>query len=371
MIDLENSMILEFELNKQTLKRIDNYEPVEKSQVYLQIHFNFDKDWDNTEKHVFFQFREEKVYEEILVGDTCYVPLEVIKKYGFYVWLIGYDLETHNVKIPTNQVRVAVKEGSPTDSGEATYVTDIVSDTITFEKSGNTYRAEIPNVYVTAISFNELTGQLKFLGRTENGEEKVLGEVDLQTERLIKSIVYNQEKEALIFEFDNAPTIEVPIGDMFELDDYYTKEQIAILISQMRESIIKELTDKGIFYDDSELRNEIKKLNENKVDSVEGKGLSTNDFTNALLEKLNGIEEGANKYVLPSDVVRDSNYVHTDNNYTTEEKNKLAGLQNYDDTSIREDITNLGKNTYNKTETQELIDQAIESAISSSLRGDY
>lgn len=143
MIDLENSMILEFELNKQTLKRIDNYEPVEKSQVYLQIHFNFDKDWDNTEKHVFFQFREEKVYEEILVGDTCYVPLEVIKKYGFYLWLVGYDLETHNVKIPTNQVRVAVKEGSPTDSGEATYVTDIVSDTITFEKSGNTYRAEI------------------------------------------------------------------------------------------------------------------------------------------------------------------------------------------------------------------------------------
>ena len=30
--------------------------------------------------------------------------------------------------------------------------------------------------------------------------------------------------------------------------------------------------------------------------SESGKGLSTNDFTNALLEKLNGIEEGANKY---------------------------------------------------------------------------
>ena len=30
-----------------------------------------------------------------------------------------------------------------------------------------------------------------------------------------------------------------------------------------------------------------------------GKGLSSNDFTNALLNKLNGIAEGANKYVLP------------------------------------------------------------------------
>lgn len=32
-----------------------------------------------------------------------------------------------------------------------------------------------------------------------------------------------------------------------------------------------------------------------KVDKLEGMGLSTNDFTDELLEKLNGIEEGANK----------------------------------------------------------------------------
>lgn len=279
MIDLENSMILELELNKQTLKRIDNYEPVEKSQVYLQIHFNFDKDWNNTEKHVFFQFREEKVYEEILVGDTCYVPLEVIKKYGFYVWLIGYDLETHNVKIPTNQVRVAVKEGSPTDSGEAIYVTDIVSDTITFEKSGNTYRAEIPNVYVTAISFNELTGQLKFLGRTENEKEKVLGEVDLNVERVIKSIVYSEAKEALIFEFHNAPTIEVPIGDMFELDDYYTKEQINHLLENLSlnfrqtttnlEKAIQEVNNKfANYYNAQEVDRKIADVESNIVQEI-------------------------------------------------------------------------------------------------------
>ena len=37
-----------------------------------------------------------------------------------------------------------------------------------------------------------------------------------------------------------------------------------------------------------------------KVDKVSGKGLSTNDFTNALLEKLNGIATGANKTVVDS-----------------------------------------------------------------------
>lgn len=37
-----------------------------------------------------------------------------------------------------------------------------------------------------------------------------------------------------------------------------------------------------------------------KVDKVTGKGLSTNDFTAALLNKLNGIADGANKYVHPT-----------------------------------------------------------------------
>lgn len=37
----------------------------------------------------------------------------------------------------------------------------------------------------------------------------------------------------------------------------------------------------------------------NKVDKVDGKGLSTNDFTDTLLDKLNSIEENANKYILP------------------------------------------------------------------------
>lgn len=39
-----------------------------------------------------------------------------------------------------------------------------------------------------------------------------------------------------------------------------------------------------------------------------------------------------------SDFVSDANYVHTDNNYTKEEKTKLGSLANYDDTTIKEQI---------------------------------
>lgn len=93
-----------------------------------------------------------------------------------------------------------------------------------------------------------------------------------------------------------------------------------------------------------------------KVDKVDGKGLSSNDYTGTEKTKLAGVAEGAQVNVLEgiqkngvsitpvnkianitvptktSDITNDSNfavdasYVHTDNNYSTAEKTKLAGI---------------------------------------------
>ena len=93
-----------------------------------------------------------------------------------------------------------------------------------------------------------------------------------------------------------------------------------------------------------------------KVDKVSGKGLSTNDYTTTEKNKLNGIASGAQVNVIESikvngtaqtitskavditvptalsdlsndgNFVTDASYVHTDNNYTTTEKNKLNGI---------------------------------------------
>jgi hypothetical protein len=92
----------------------------------------------------------------------------------------------------------------------------------------------------------------------------------------------------------------------------------------------------------------------NKVDIVVGKQLSTEDFTTIEKTKLAGIASGAevnvnadwnavsgdaqilNKPTIPtqtnqltnnSNFVVDASYVHTDNNYTTIEKNKLSGIE--------------------------------------------
>ena len=93
-----------------------------------------------------------------------------------------------------------------------------------------------------------------------------------------------------------------------------------------------------------------------KVDKETGKGLSSNDYTSAEKTKLAGVASGAQANVLEgiqkngttvtitnkianisvptktSDLTNDSNfvsdasYVHTDNNYTSTEKTKLAGI---------------------------------------------
>ena len=115
-------------------------------------------------------------------------------------------------------------------------------------------------------------------------------------------------------------------------------------------------------YDDTAILSAL----DGKVDKVTGKDLSTNDFTDSYKDKIDTIERGAqvnvingikvngasvapdaNKVVgltipqstsdLTNDAnfVADANYTHTDNNYTNEDKAKLASLSSYDDSELR------------------------------------
>ena len=61
-----------------------------------------------------------------------------------------------------------------------------------------------------------------------------------------------------------------------------------------------------------------------KVDKVDGKGLSTNDYTNADKVKLDGLENA-----LAAKVNKEDGKGLSTNDFTTNEKTKLAGLENY------------------------------------------
>ncbi len=141
---------------------------------------------------------------------------------------------------------------------------------------------------------------------------------------------------------------------------------------------MKYLDENGLLY----VVQKIKTWLSGKVDKADNKGLSTNDLTNELkakydtavtkvneltetggapniieIVKVNGsaLTPDSNKAIdidVPTKIselenddntVKDSNYVHTDNNYTSVEKTKLEGLSNYDDTEIKAQIAEAGK----------------------------
>lgn len=66
----------------------------------------------------------------------------------------------------------------------------------------------------------------------------------------------------------------------------------------------------------------------NSVQKVEGMGLSENSYTNSDVEEVAKIKEKA-------DILDFSTHVeNTDIHFTAEERAKLAGLENYDDSAI-------------------------------------
>lgn len=74
----------------------------------------------------------------------------------------------------------------------------------------------------------------------------------------------------------------------------------------------------------------------------EGKGLSTNDFDDTYKKKLDGLEnydDTAIKDDLKNKVDKEEGKGLSTNDFTTALKTKLEGLSNYDDTKIKEDIS--------------------------------
>ena len=97
-------------------------------------------------------------------------------------------------------------------------------------------------------------------------------------------------------------------ADKTKINNTYTKAEVNAAISAAVNDLINGAPDAldtlnelaAAMGDDPNFATTVTNALAGKVDKVTGKGLSTNDFTTALLTKLNGIEAGANKYVHPA-----------------------------------------------------------------------
>ena len=79
-----------------------------------------------------------------------------------------------------------------------------------------------------------------------------------------------------------------------------TAADLSTILGADGDQIINKWEEVVAFLDTYTEADTLANLLSNKVDKVAGYGLSKNDFTDALLSKLNGIEAGANKYTHPT-----------------------------------------------------------------------
>lgn len=147
------------------------------------------------------------------------------------------------------------------------------------------------------------------------------------------------------------------------------KNRVSTLESDNKtnKSDIKELQE-----DNETNKTNITNLQNDKVDKVEGKDLSTNDFTTELKTKLEGLEN-YNDTEIKADIEELANELEekvdkvegkglSTNDFDNTYKEKLEGLSNYDDEEVKADITKLDEkvstleedNTTNKTNIETL-----------------
>lgn len=79
-----------------------------------------------------------------------------------------------------------------------------------------------------------------------------------------------------------------------------TAADFAAIVGADSDRIINKWEEVVAFLDTYTEADTLANLLSNKVDKVTGYGLSKNDFTDALLSKLNGIDAGANRYIHPT-----------------------------------------------------------------------
>ena len=146
-------------------------------------------------------------------------------------------------------------------TNDSNFITNTVSNLTNYYTKSNTYtKTEVDNLIATIVTLNILVVQ------------------SLPTSSISTTTIYlvpkaTSETNNTYDEYINTDGTTQgweKIGDTsVDLSNYYTKSQADALLS-------------------------------NKVDKVSGKGLSANDFTTTLKNKLNGIEANANNYSLPT-----------------------------------------------------------------------
>lgn len=218
-----------------------------------------------------------------------------------------------------------------------------------------------------ATAAGEYDGELPApITRQEQYLKKIIDQIDgggsVSPEQIDAAI------EAYLNSHDADIVTEQELSD--ELSEYYNKTDIDNALG--RKADIDDIPDiSGLATTAS-----VTQALSGKVDMVSGRGLSEANFTAEEKNKLAGIEENAKANVnadwnsttgdsrilnKPENLVQDANYVHTDTNFTADEKQKLANIASGSQVNTIESIK---VNGTAQTITNKEVDVAVPTKVS-------
>ena len=398
-------MTLDFEVKNQIISRKDKNRVVADSQNYLYAHFTFSEDWNGTVKTAVFKSEEHGTYNVILEDDKCLVPAEVLKSgCTMFISVFGGSLITAN-KCYINVEESGLENGQtpqpPTPDVYETIldalqkaeckVTDVKVN------GGSVVNDKVAEITVPTKS-TELSDSDKLIRENSYAQYDKAGviipsyglSID-KTGKLSANVAeLNSLDTRLYLTHDMQGLYNIGLRNIPETSRVSAAEQAIIAneeqINKLKEAVaqlhsftakvvdaLPDTGEDGILY----LVAKDKKGSENIyneylwIDSayelIGDTAVDLSDYvtseklTQSLaikqdtlsaeqLKNIAAVPDKADKAAIPtttsqltndSDYVSDSNYVHTDNNFTTAERDKLKGLSNYDDSTLQSQIDEL------------------------------
>lgn len=181
------------------------------------------------------------------------------------------------------EVRQQVEQNKTDIASNKQEITNIKEDYSLITETGNKI----------SLTINSSTYVMTLQLKDKNGSVLSTGTIDLPLETMVVGASYNADTQEIELTLKNGNKVSFSVSDLVKglvneddlndtLQDYALKTSIPTKLSQLAEDSTNRLvtdTEKATW--------------NNKVDKVEGKGLSTNDFTNELKSKLDNIEDNA------------------------------------------------------------------------------
>ena len=379
-------MQLKFSVTNQSLTRLGSFRPVEETVNYLTCLFTFNTtDWDNTTKTAVFELTTDlgvvgTSYSVLLTDNSCVVPTEVLQTGTLNISVFG---SSANYRITTDICSVSIADSlyttgqTPADPTTAIYdqlVTAIASkgDNLTYSGnklsllSGTNVLSSVDIASGSVVTKSTVNGNILVDGSemivyTLPSDIATVSQIPTKVSQLTNDSGYITSAPV---QSVNGKTgaVELTASDVGALSS--STSYVSSVNGQSGVVTISNATDasSGLMSgaDKTKLDGISTGADTNVIESVQQNGTAltiTNKTVNVT------VPTKTSEITNDSNYVQDSNYVHTDNNFTNADVTKLNGIDTGAQVNVIESvqqngvaltITNKAVNVVVPTKTSEL-----------------